>query len=142
MESDDVVEGGSGDGDNEDGPKPIPSIEDDMPVVQPRIQNLDDKDVITRLAFSDTDMILDGKDQVKSVNAPKSIERLEEISVANALQRRLEEDDNMEDRIRIHTDQLGFDDLDILDLNQEDSSKKMSEDSDFLDPSVLDFENV
>lgn len=145
VESDDVAEGGSGDGDN-DGDKPLPSIEDDMPVVQPRIQNLDDKDVVTRLAFSDTDMVLDGKDQVKPVNAPKTIERLEEISVANALQRRLEEDDGMEDRIKIHTDQLGFDDLDIFDLNQEDSSKNHQigggGDSDFLDPTVLDFENI
>lgn len=144
VESDDVEGEGREDDDGEGGSKPIPSIEDDMPVVQPRIQNLDDKDVVTRLAFSDTDMVLDRHDQVKEVNAPKTIERLEEISVANALQRKLEEEEDMEDRIKIHTDQLDFDDLDIMDLNPTDSSKKMGGDgdSDFLDPTVLDFENI
>lgn len=146
VESDEVEGRGEGtEDDNEGGSKPIPSIEDDMPVVQPRIKDLDDKEVVTRLAFSDTDMVLDRNDHVKEVSAPKTIERLEEISVSNALQRRLEEDDGMEDRIKIHTDQLGFDDLDILDLNQDDSSKNHQiggGDSDFLDPTVLDFENI
>jgi hypothetical protein len=93
--------------------------EEEAPAVVPAIQNIDTENVITRLTFNDVDSVLDGSDQVNKVEAPKTIERLEEISASRALQRKLEEQqEEDEDRIKIHTDDtidlasLGLVDLD------------------------------
>jgi hypothetical protein len=99
------------------------------PVV-PSIQNTNDDPVTTRLTFNDFDSILDlGTDKSSEVSAPKTIERLEEISVANALQRKLDEeqddDDHDNDRIRILPDSTdldinGLDDTPVLDIETMD----------------------
>jgi len=103
--------------------------EEEIPAVVPTVQNIDEKPVITRLSFNDIDSVLDNDNQVKNVEAPKTIERLEEISTERAIQRKLEEEDDSDDeeRIKIHTDDinlsglvdlnepnLGMDDMDIL----------------------------
>jgi hypothetical protein len=92
----------------------------DRPSVVPAIQNLDEEPVITRLTFNDYDSVLNGEDKEEQVNAPKTIERLEEISTERALQRKLEEEEEeMEDRIKIHTDNVELNDLGIFDINGE-----------------------
>jgi hypothetical protein len=49
------------------------------------------------------------------VSAPKNLDRLEEISTSRALQRKLEEEEDFaSDRIRIHTDNLGLDEIDLF----------------------------
>ena len=75
----------------------------------------------TRLSFNDFDSVLDlGTDKSSEVSAPKTIERLEEISVANALQRKLDEEAEDEDedngRIKISSDaaDLAVNDLDDI----------------------------
>jgi hypothetical protein len=99
--------GGSDGGAGAGGSGELPRLQDDMPVIQPRVADLDDKEVVTKLSFDDIDMVLDGGGKVVPVNAPKTLERLEEISVSNALQRKLEEeDDDMDERIQIHSDSL------------------------------------
>lgn len=55
------------------------------------VTDKDDVDVTTRLKFSDYDSVLDGIDTLASICAPKSLERLEEISASHALQKRLDE---------------------------------------------------
>lgn len=86
----------------------------------PSIRNLDDKEVVTRLSFNDYDTILGDKEE--QVSAPKSIDRLEEISVSNALKRRMEnEQEDLDDRIRIHTDDLDVSALDIFDIDSNDT---------------------
>jgi len=90
--------------------------EDEIPSTVPIIQNIDDKPVITRLSFNDMDSVLDMDNQVKQVEAPKTIERLEEISTERAIQRKLEEEeDDDEERIKIHTDDINLSGL--VDLN-------------------------
>jgi len=84
---------------------------DRPPAVVPSIQNVTDENVTTRLTFNDFDSVLDlGTDQQTEVSAPKTLERLEEISAANALQRKLDEEEaDAEDdggRIRIHRDNV------------------------------------
>jgi len=84
---------------------------DRPPAVVPSIQNVTDENVTTRLTFNDFDSVLDlGTDQQTEVSAPKTLERLEEISAANALQRKLDEEEaDAEDdggRIRIHRDNM------------------------------------
>jgi len=87
------------------------------PVV-PSVKNVDEEPAVTRLTFNDVDSVLNGSDDVEAVVAPKTIERLEEISTSRAIQRKLEEEAEAdEDRIKIHTDVLDFSSLDILDLD-------------------------
>jgi Family of unknown function (DUF5764) len=95
--------------------------EDDLPPTVPTIQNMDDDPVTTQLTFNDIDSVLDGTDQVKKVEAPKNIERLEEISMSRAIQRKLEEQEEDQDedggRLKISDsiDLSGFDILDPVD---------------------------
>ena len=93
------------------------------PEMTPVIQNLDNDPVMTRLSFNDIDRVLNGEDKVEEIVAPKSIERLEEISTARAIQRKLEEEEVDDDRIQIHTDSIDLGSLGIMDL-QGDGSKE------------------
>jgi hypothetical protein len=95
--------------------------EEELPEVVPAIKNLDNEDVITRLTFDNSDSIKDENNIVKTVEAPKTIERLEELSTSRAIARKLEEDE--EERITISTDKIdlsGFDVLDEPDMNPRD----------------------
>jgi hypothetical protein len=89
------------------------------PIV-PSIQDIDDKPVMTRLKFNDYDSIMDENNQVDTISAPKSIERLEEISTERAIQRKLEEEDDLDEKITIHTDSISLDGLVDLDRRDDD----------------------
>ncbi len=93
------------------------SMPEETPTMIPAIQNLNDEPVITRLTFNDYDAVLDTTNNVaENVSAPKTIERLEEISTARAIQRKLDEEmEEDEDRIRIHGDSVDLSGFDILD---------------------------
>jgi hypothetical protein len=72
------------------------------------------------LSFNDYDSVLNTETGgVENVNAPKTIERLEEISTSRAIQRKLdEEEDEVEDRIKIHTDNIDLGNFDIFDMEK------------------------
>jgi len=108
-------------------PEPEPEVEEKkeetVPDVVPTIQNIDDTDVLTKLSFNDMDSVLDGTNNVDEVEAPKTIERLEDISTSRALERKLEEEsdtDDDDDRIQIHTDLVDLSGFDILDEKEKD----------------------
>lgn len=111
--------------------------EEDIPSVVPAIQNIDNEQVVTRLTFNDMDAVLDENNNINKVSAPKTIDRLEEISTSRALQRKLEEmeDDDDEDRIKIHTDTIDLTGFDILD---NDKSNYVTQDFVLDDIEVLD----
>lgn len=113
--------------------------EEAAPLIVPSIQNIDDEPVKTRLTFNDYDAVLNETDKVESVNAPKTLERLENISISRAMQRREEEDDEEEDRIKIHTDAMDLG-ADIFDLDPAPLSNTLSRAED--DISLLDFEEL
>ena len=92
--------------------------EKDMPSIVPSIKNIDDSPVITRLSFNDYDSVLNSENKEETVNAPKTIERLEEISTERAIQRKLEEDDELDNKIKIHTDNISLDELDLFDMDK------------------------
>jgi hypothetical protein len=109
--------------------------EEPPPEIVPTIQNIDTNPVITRLAFNDIDEAFDEKGREEIV-APKTIERLEEISVARNMQRLEEEsgfdeDDAPLERIKINDMPLDLGELGITDL---DGQKE--------EPLVLDFEEL
>ena len=117
----------------------VPEIapEEPPPATVPAIENLDTKPVITRLAFNDVDEAFGGENGREEIVAPKNVERLEEISAARNLQRKLEEendgDDEMPlDRIRINEDALDLGELGITDLNP----------NSFDDELKLDFDEI
>jgi hypothetical protein len=112
--------------DDDDGNNASKSSIDDLdkiPETVPAIKNVDDEPVITRLTFNDVDSVHNGVSE-ELVDAPKTIERLEEISRERALQRRLEEDEETEDKIHISADSIDLGELDILDINGEKFGQK------------------
>lgn len=90
---------------------------EEIPVV-PSVKNMDEEKVVTRLSFNDNDNVLDENDNVQNVEAPKTLERLEEISTTRALERKLaeqEDEDSDDERITISTEDAnltGFESLD------------------------------
>lgn len=99
----------------------------EIPKIVPAIKNIDDEPVTTRLTFNDYDKVLTSENGLQEINAPKTIERLEEISTERAIQRKLEEesddDDDYDGKLNIDTSgevDLGM--LDIFDLNTSGSS--------------------
>jgi len=95
-------------------------IKEEIPVV-PSIVNKDNEKVTTKLTFDDYDSTQDADTGfIEKIEAPKTIERLEEISNARALERKLEEAEEEEnERIKIHGDTLNLGSLDILDINND-----------------------
>jgi hypothetical protein len=102
------------------------SGEDEPPSVVPAIKNLDESPVITRLTFNDYDSVMDEENRVENISAPKSIERLEEISTERAIQRKLEEEEDLDEKIRIHTDNITLESLDVLDMDRSNDSDYVS----------------
>lgn len=85
--------------------------------IVPTIQNIDTEDVVTKLSFNDIDKVLDEEDNVKSIEAPKTIERLEELSTSRTLERKLDELDDDDENFKITSidlpkSYLGVDSLD------------------------------
>lgn len=68
-----------------------------VPEMVPAISNISDEPIVNRLTFDDVDHAVDVEGRVEKIEAPKSIERLEEISVSRNLQRKLEEEANDSD---------------------------------------------
>jgi hypothetical protein len=103
--------------------------EEAPPSMVPSISNIDNTPVITKLSFNDFDSILDTETgKIDEIEAPKTLDRLEEISTSRAIQRKLDEedDDDDDDRIKIHTENIDLNDLDVFDFDHEGG--KMSED--------------
>jgi hypothetical protein len=99
--------------------------------------SINTKPVTSSLSFDNIDYARDESGKVHQVDAPKSIDRLEEISTSRALQRKLEEmeDDDDEDRIKIHTDTIDLSGFDILD---NDKTNYVTQDFVLDDIEVLD----
>ena len=92
--------------------------------ITPTIKNIDDEKVVTKLTFNDVDSAISADNTVEKIDAPKTLERLENISASRAMERKLaEEEDDFEDddeeRIKIHTDTMDLTGFDILDEPKE-----------------------
>src|SRR6056300_897590 len=99
--------------------------EEIVPEVVPAIMNVDENEVVTKLSFNDIDSVLEEDNKEVNVEAPKTIERLEDISTTRALQRKLEEEEEEDDRIKISTEPVDLSGFDVLD---EPASKVTTED--------------
>ena len=92
-------------------------LEEEEPVVVPTIKNIDDEKVTTTLSFNNIDSVLDELDTVKKIEAPKTIEHLEELSSSRAMEKKMEEDDYESDdeKIQIDTQNVDLTGYDVLD---------------------------
>jgi len=98
--------------------------EETPPEIVPTIQNIDNEPVVTRLTFNDVDQAIDTENNQSTILAPKDIDRLEEISEARNLQRKLEEaEEESEERIKIGDD-ISLDVLGIVDLGGNSGTTK------------------
>lgn len=94
-----------------------PSEEIVVPDIVPSIQNINEEQVVTKLSFNDIDSVLDETNKEVKVEAPKTIERLEEISTSRAIQRKLEEQaEENENKIKIDNSTPVSLDLGLIDL--------------------------
>lgn len=86
------------------------------PVVEEPVSLPSVGDYIPSLKFNDNDMAISSDNKEEIISAPKTIERLEEISDARYLQRKLEaEAEEDEDRIKISDQSVSI--MDCVDLN-------------------------
>ena len=95
-----------------------PKEEEEPVTVTPAIKNIDDEEVVTKLSFNDLDHTITSDNREEVIEAPKTLERLEDISVSRAMERKMmeEEDDyDDDDRIKIHTDTMDLTGFDVLD---------------------------
>ena len=108
----------------------IPSEADGGIAAIPVIKNTNDDPVVTRLSFNDIDNVLNDDGTTSAENAPKDIERLEEISTANFMQRKLEEaaEDDSSEKIKILSDEVSMDDLGIQEIGSGGASATTSMD--------------
>lgn len=111
--------------------QPVPEFpelkEDPIPEQLPTIENLDEEPVVTHLQFNDYDSVRDENNNDSTINAPKDIERLETISTERALQRKMEEDEEeFDEKIKIHGDNISLDALDITNMDQKESEDMVS----------------
>lgn len=110
-------------------PERMTDIDESVPEVVPAIQNIDNDAVVTKLTFNDMDAVLDESDNVKTISAPKSLDRLAEISTERAFHRQLEEESD-DERIQISTEQVDLRDFDELGSSH---SVQMNDDNIILD---------
>jgi hypothetical protein len=107
------------------------------PSVVPSITNIDDKPVITKLSFNDIDQALNDDGRVEEIVAPKTDERLDDISTMRYNQRRAEEEDDDDDRIKI-SDDVDLD-LGAMDLNPMFGGAAAGGGGDNIDLGIEDF---
>lgn len=106
---------------DEDNIKMEKEEETEVVPVTPSIKNIDDEKVVTKLTFNDLDSAITTDNMEEMIEAPKTLERLEDISVARSLERKIAEDDESDDdeRIKIHTDTMDLTGFDVLDEPKE-----------------------
>ena len=107
-------------------------VEKEVVPITPAIQNIDEEEIVTKLTFNDLDSAISVDKKEEVIEAPKTLERLEDISISRALKRQMENDADDEDdeRIKIHTGDMDLSGFEVLD---EPKSVKLDTSEIFLD---------
>ena len=70
------------------------------------------------LKFNDVDLVMDNQGKEEKITAPKTIERLEEISTLRNMQRKMdEENDDDDEKLNLSNEDVSLNDLDIHVIN-------------------------
>ena len=83
------------------------------------VHKLESSESSPSLKFNDMDSMLDDNNKEQIVSAPKTIERLEEISTLRNIQRKMEEEDD-NDKLQISDQDIELGNLDIHVIGQPD----------------------
>jgi hypothetical protein len=76
------------------------------------INNSNNTNNNVRLKFNDIDSVISKNGQEELIEAPKTIERLEEISTLRNIQRKIEEEDD-DEKLKISNEEVSLDSLDV-----------------------------
>ena len=79
--------------------------------------NNNENDNNISLKFNDVDKAISKNGKEEEINAPKTIERLEEISTLRNLQRKMEEEDDDDEKLKISNEEISLDSLDVHVIN-------------------------
>jgi hypothetical protein len=71
------------------------------------------------LKFNDVDSVISKNGQEELIEAPKTIERLEEISTLRNIQRKIEEEDD-DEKLKISNEEVSLDSLDVQIINPDE----------------------
>jgi hypothetical protein len=72
------------------------------------------------LKFNDVDSVISKNGKEELIEAPKTIERLEEISTLRNIQRKIEEEEEEEEKLKISNEEVSLDGLDVHVINPEE----------------------
>ncbi len=97
----------------EESEEEVKEEKEEVPETVPSIKNKDDNEVVTRLTFNDIDNVLDESNNEQEVDAPKSIEALNNLSIERAMKEAEEDDDD--EKIMIHDEPIDLKDFELLD---------------------------
>jgi hypothetical protein len=75
------------------------------------------KDGNVSLKFNDMDSIMSKNGEEQIINAPKTIERLEEISALRNMQRKMEEEEEENEKLKISDEEVSLGNLDVHIIN-------------------------
>ena len=89
----------------------------EKPVKQETQTILEGKDSNVSLKFNDIDKAMGNNGKEEEINAPKTIERLEEISALRNMQRKIEEEEEDDEKIKISNEEVSLGNLDIHVIN-------------------------
>lgn len=102
---------GGGEGSNPSDQNVKNGGEEEVPSVVPAIQNIDNENVVTRLTFNEPVYLED-----KPTEQPaKTLEEIERSSSSMVMQRRLDEEESDDERIKISGDMIDLSGFDVLD---------------------------
>ena len=115
-----IKEGGTSE-DKVEAPVPIEeknSSEDSLPKTLET--TFIDSDKSTKLSFNDVDYTMDEHNNEVSIEAPKDVDRLEQISIERNAQRKLEtdDDDDGDSRLKIMDEDVKLDNLDVHNIEE------------------------
>ena len=80
------------------------------------VVNKSDSEESVSLKFNDIDKVMGKNGREEEINAPKTIERLEEISALRNMQRKMEEEEDNE-KLKISSEDIHLDNLDVHVIN-------------------------
>jgi hypothetical protein len=91
------------------------------PVKPESVAIFEGKDESMSLKFNDVDTAIGKNGKEETINAPKTIERLEEISALRNMQRKMEEEkENEDEKLKISNEDISLDTLDVHVINPPD----------------------
>ena len=80
--------------------------------------NTNESSLSSKLSFDDVDYVKYDNNNTESINAPKTIERLEEISELRNQQRKMDDDDEEQDKLKITDENFDLKSLDIHEFEE------------------------